>query len=167
MYTDRVSEVMDSIIFEEQYHSRKDARTEGIRRLLEEQLPKASAGHKNYCSPEIPMMVIEQIKKYFDPNADVYDILGFYDDTLFGQGSEGILFCKEGIFIREMWARPYYLAYTQIISRASIASKKEMILCLSGGDTENVIMSCDREAMGTLIRQIVELYKRMEERKDS
>ncbi len=140
MYTDLVTDIIDELIFDEEYNKLEDARTEGIRRLLQENLKVASNGFHSSYSPNVRMAAFEQIRKYFDPDVDEYNVLGFYDDTLFGNGHEGIVFGKDGMFIREMWSSPYYVSYAEIISRETIATKKEMTLCLEGGEkqTENM-----------------------------
>ena len=165
MYTENVTEIMDDLLFDERLPDRERMRQEGIRRLLKSSLGKASGGHKYYYKPDITEKVIEAARKYFDANAKEGDILGFYDDTLFGNRNEGILFCTDGMFIREMWSHPVYYPYRQIMSRQMEPSKKKLKLPLYDGEENEVIMSCNKEAMGEMIQQIVELYKRMEERK--
>ena len=165
MYTEGVSEIIDDLLFDERLPDRDSMRQEGIRQLLKVNLGKASGGHKYYYKPDLTEKVMEAAKKYYDANARDEEILGFYDDTLFGNANEGILFCTDGMFIREMWSHPVYIPYAEIMSKRMEPSKKKLKLPLSDGEVKEVIMSCNKEMMGDMIRQIVELYKRMEERK--
>ena len=164
MYTENVSEIMDDLMFDENRLGREGMRREGIRRLLENGLPVASGGHKYYCKPFPSEKVMEMMLKYYDANAREEDLIGFYDDTLFGTWSEGILFCADGMFIRELWARPVFIPYSKIICRRIEATRKKLVLPILGGEKREVIMSCDKKEMGQLMRLIAELYKRFEER---
>ena len=165
MYTENVTEIIDDLMFDERLPDRESMRQEGIRRLLKSNLGRASDGHKCYYKPDLTEKVMEAARKYFDANARDEEILGFYDDTLFGNANEGILFCTDGMFIREMWSNPVYYPYRHIMSKQIEPSKKKLKLPLSDGGEKEVIICCNKKAMGEMIQQIVELYKRMEERK--
>ena len=91
MYTESVSEIIDDLLFDERFPDRESMRQEGIRRLLKSNLGKASSGHKYYYKPDLTEKVMETARKYFDANAREEEILGFYDDTLFGKANEGTL----------------------------------------------------------------------------
>ncbi|MGN0403353.1 MAG: hypothetical protein ACI4HQ_14005 [Acetatifactor sp.] len=53
------------------------------------------------------------LKYYFIP-VDVDEVMGFLDTTVFKTGKEGYLFTVEGIFIKEVINKLYYLKYEDI-----------------------------------------------------
>lgn len=177
MYSESVSEIIDDLMFDERYPDRECMKREGLRRLLEKHLKEASGRHKNYCRPDIPEKMILTIRKYYDADAKDEDIIGFYDNTMFGDWTDGILFSPEGLFIREhfplilttspyIYSFPMHIPYQQIMSKKIEPTKKRLVLPLSGNVKKKLAMNCNKKKMGEMIQQIVELYKRMEERKN-
>lgn len=57
---------------------------------------------------------INKFLKYFFIPVSINDVLGFLDTTVFRTGKEGYLFTYEGIFIKEVANKLYYLKYEDI-----------------------------------------------------
>lgn len=167
MYSENVTEIIDDLMFDERCLDREEMKREGIRLLLEANLSAASSGNRHYCKPFYSGKPMDVAREYYDPDASEEDVIGFYDNTLFGKGTEGVLFCADGMFVRELWSDPRFIPYNEIISGRIEATRKKLVLPLSGGREKEIFMIGNREAMGRMIRQIVELYKRLEDRTHS
>ena len=104
MYSENVTEIIDDLMFDERCLDREEMKREGIRLLLEANLSAASSGNRHYCKPFYSGKPMDVAREYYDPDASEEDVIGFYDNTLFGKGTEGVLFCADGMF-------PSFLTY--------------------------------------------------------
>ena len=110
MYTERVSEIIDDLIFDDRHLSRQEMRSEGIRLILEADL-RMAGWNRSYIKPLYSKKPLELARNYYDPDVREEDVIGFFDETLLGSGVRGILFCSEGMFVREIWSDPIFIPY--------------------------------------------------------
>ncbi len=167
MNRDYAGGILDEIIRKEMFKSMDEARSEEIRRILQDHIREVSPGFHSSYAPYITPRAYKQIRKYYDPDVEESDVLAFVDTTLFDNGRVGIMFSRNGMFIRESWTCPYYIAYKDIIIEKMKATKKKLIISMNDGSKWNMILPCDKERLGELIKHIMELYKQVGKKHES
>lgn len=103
MYSENVTEIIDDLMFDERRLDREEMKREGIRLLLQANLSAASSGNRHYCKPFYSRKPMDVAREYYDPDASDEDVIGFYDNTLFGKGTErSFQKMQERILIQEL-----------------------------------------------------------------
>ena len=67
MYTERVSEIIDDLIFDDRHLSRQEMRSEGIRLILEADL-RMAGWNRSYIKPLYSKKPLELARNYYDPD---------------------------------------------------------------------------------------------------
>lgn len=93
---------------------------------------------------------IDKFMTYFAIPLKQWDVVAFLDTTVFKTGKEGMLFTKDGIFVKEALNKLYYIAYaklekTEIIEKyddAGYMISTETFVCYKDG-TKQLVFDYD------------------------
>lgn len=69
---------------------------------------------KTHYYPMIPSKVMASLAKHFDPAINTNSIAAYVDTTLTFSQKEGMVFALQGIYYKEMFAKPFYFNYSDI-----------------------------------------------------
>ena len=69
--------------------------------------------HNYYVEPDIPEKVAKKLMKNFDRNLPINSLIAFFDTSLLGTSSSGLLFTVDG-FYHKFITKPIYIAYQDI-----------------------------------------------------
>lgn len=70
-------------------------------------------GHNYYVEPDIPEKVAKKLMKNFDRNLPINSLIAFFDTSLLGTSSSGLLLTVDG-FYHKFITKPVYIAYQDI-----------------------------------------------------
>lgn len=89
---------------------------------------------KRYLAPDITDKVLKRIVKNFDSHMGINSIVAVYDASLMNNMAGGIVFTNDGVYFKDIFAKPRYFKYADIKS-----------MTVSGGNLELELINCDEE----------------------
>lgn len=120
----------------------------------DEKLRKHNDRYKRYFTPDIPDKIIKKLLKYYDNHLNINGTLAFFDDSLLGSSTSGIIFTSDGLYYKFM-SKPVYIRYSSINN--SYIDGSNIVLQVNSVDFDNYPIYCslDTNALQNILEQLI------------